>query len=141
MPCKHGSRGGIEEARIQHQREKNTPQRVQDNFTGFIVEVKIKNQHAVSYRYDGETKLLELNETYVGYFWQMTGAQDDGTFKKAHVHETLLIDADKKLFLYGGEAVFSVDDVVITIRALRGPTSNNRYLPKKYEKYETWNSA
>lgn len=75
----------------------------------------------------------------MGYFWQMTDRQDDGTFKKAHIRETLLHDADKKLFSYGEEAVFSVDDVEITIRALRGPASNNRCLSKEFKKYETWN--
>ena len=114
-----------------------------ENITGFVVEVKPKprKRDAISYQYDAGTKLLRPDETFVGYFWQMTDRQNDGTYKKAHIRETLLHDADKKLFSYGGEAVFSLDDVVITIRALRGPASNNRHLSKEFKKYETWNCA
>lgn len=69
----------------------------------------------------------------------MTDRQADGTFKKAHIHETRLVDAKRSLFTYGGEAVFCADEISITIRALRGPDSNNRYLPQDFKKYEIWN--
>lgn len=110
-----------------------------ENLTGFIVEAKPKKRRAISYQYGAESKKLRPSETFVGYFRQMTDRQGDGTYKKAHVRETLLRDADRRLFSYGEEAVFSIDDVVITIRALRGPASNNRCLSKEFKKYETWN--
>lgn len=109
------------------------------NITGFIVEVRAKSQSTISYQYGAESKKLRPNEIFVGYFRQMTDKQDDGTYKKAYVRETLLQDTGKKLFSYGEEAVFSADDVAITIRALRGPDSNNRHLSKEFKNYETWN--
>jgi hypothetical protein len=111
-----------------------------DNLTGFIVDVRTKDQIPISYQYNTESKVLRPNETFLGYFWQMTGSQGDGTFTKAHIHEIQLLDIDKKLFSYGGETIFANDSVLITIRALRGPVSNNRYLSKEFKKYETWNS-
>jgi len=111
------------------------------NLTGFIVEVRAKNRNSIRYQYDGRAKLLRTNEIFVGYFSQMTDRQADDTYSKAHIRETLLHDGDRKLFSYGEEAVFSVDDVVITIRALRGPASNNRHLSKEFKKYETWNQV
>jgi len=114
---------------------------IMKNLTGFIVEVRTKNQSPISYRYDGESKKLRPNETFVGYFWQMTDRQDDASFKKAHIRETVLHDTDKKLYSDGGEAVFFIDDVAITVRALRGPASNNRFVSEEFKKYETWNSV
>jgi len=141
MPCKNGHRQGIEESKTERQREKNTPQKSQENLTGFIVEVRTKDQISVTYQYAGTCKTLKPNQTFVGYFWQMTEKQDDGTFKKAHIQEIQLIDMANKLFSYGKQAVFAVDQIVISILALRGPDSNNRYLSEEFNKYETWNSV
>ncbi|WP_394754159.1 hypothetical protein [Crenothrix sp.] len=141
MSCKDGWKGVLVESKIRQDREKNTPQKFQENITGFIVEVITKNQAPIDYVYDNKWKILQANESFIGYFWQMTERQDDGTFQKAHIRETRLRDIDKKIFSYGGEAVFSYDEVLITIRALRGPDSNNRFLSKEFKKYETWNDG
>lgn len=141
MPCSKGWGGVLEESRVQHKKEKTTPQKVQEILTGFIVEVRTKHQTSISYLYGTETKILQPNEIFVGYFWQMTDRQDDGTFKKAHITKTRFFDRENKLFSYGRDAVFSYDEVLISIRALRGPKSNNRFLPEKFLKYETWNPA
>ena len=108
---------------------------------GFIVEVSSKTKVPVKYQYNGERKTLQPTETFVGYFWQMTGKQEDGTFKKAHIQETRLLDTQQKMFAYGGKAVFDVCDISIVLRALRGPAQNNRHLPKKLQSYETWNEV
>jgi hypothetical protein len=141
MPCNAGYRGVLDESKARHAREKNTPQSIQENLTGFIVEVRSKTQAPISYQYDSKSKTLKPSETFVGYFWQMTDKQDDGTWEKAYIHETRLVDISKKLFSYGGKAIFSYNEVLLTILALRGPDSNNRYLSREFEIYETWNSA
>ena len=139
MPCDAGYGLTLKESKARHDREKNTPQKIQENLTGFIVEVSTRNQTPSRYQYNTTSKILQPNETFVGYFYQMTDKQDDGTFKKSHIHETRPLDMDKKLFSYGEIAIFSNDEVLITILALRGPDSNNRYLSRKFENYETWN--
>lgn len=105
---------------------------------GFIVEVESKNLSPITYLYDNSKKVLDPYKTFIGYFWQMTDRQPDGSFKKAHIREVRLYDEQKKLFFYGGEATFDVDDVSIKIRALRGP--DNRSLLEEFKQYETWNS-
>jgi hypothetical protein len=59
---------------------------------------------------------------------------------KAHIREIKLTDMEKKLFLYGNEAIFPADKISVEICALRGPDSNNRDLPDEYKKYD-WKGA
>lgn len=70
----------------------------------------------------------------------MTERAPDGSFARAHIKETRLIDSEHLLFDYGDMAVFDVADVDISIRALRGPDSNNRFLSAELLAYETWNN-
>lgn len=107
---------------------------------GFIVEVRTKSQKSLSYKYGDQSRVLEPNETFIGYFRQTTEAGFNGTFKKAYIQEIQIVDHDKKLFEYGEEAVFPLEDISINIWALRGPESNNTCLPPEYQQYETWNN-
>lgn len=141
MQCRERNGERVEDLTPRHKQSNNLQQVEQENFTGFIVEVSPGNQTFITYVYDGQSKILQPNETFVGYFWQMTDRQGDGTFGKYHMSEIRFVDADKKLFSYGGEAVFLSEDVVVSIRALRGPDSNNRYLLNKFKKFETWNAV
>ncbi len=112
-----------------------------DNITGFIVEVKSKSGETVEYTYNNEKTILSGNDVFVGYFWQMTVPEKDGEYYKAHITKISLIDKQKLLFRYEKEAVFDTNEVEITIKAKRGPESNNKFLEKTYDKYETWNSV
>ena len=117
-------------------------QRLPENLMGFIVEVKPKGQCEISYQYDSVTKVLHQGETFLGYFWQMTDLQEDGSFRRAHIEETILLeDKAPRQFSYGGKAVFTVNNISISIRALRVPDSNNCNLSMELKDHETWYCA
>ena len=109
-----------------------------DNLTGFIVKVKAKCGVGASFKYNNDLRLLAVDEVFIGYFWQATRSENGGPFNEAHIKEVHIRDEKRKTFSYGGQAVFSTDDVLIEIFALRGPDSNNRGLPEKFQNYETW---
>ena len=109
-----------------------------ENLTGFIVGVRAKGDCPVYYSCDNEMKLLAPDEVFIGYFRQSVGSKTGST--KAYIHETRLVDAQEKRFVYGKEAVFDSNEVTMEIIALRGPEGNNRFLPPDYDqKYDTWN--
>ncbi len=114
---------------------------MENNITGFIVDVKPISGKTVEYIYDGKKKFLLETDIFTGYFWSMTGSNENGIWKNAHITKISLIDTQKLLFQYEKEAIFDTSNVEIIIKAKRGPDSNNIYLPKEYEKYETWNSV
>ena len=110
-----------------------------ENTTGFIVEVRAKGECPAPYKYGKDHRSLLPDEVFIGYFWQTMGG-DSSDSKKAYIRETKLVDSKEKLFVYGEEAIFDCDRVSIKIHALRGPESNNRYLPAEYlQMYDTWN--
>jgi len=109
-----------------------------ENITGFIVKVTPKGSEPVKYQYDGKTSMLDFNEDFIGYFWQMTGRNDDNSWQFAHINKLSLIDPDRKQFRYEKEAIFDIPTVNIAIKAKRGPDSNNRFLPDKFDHLETW---
>lgn len=111
-----------------------------ENITGFIVDVKPINGEIAEYNYDGKKIFLLETDIFIGYFYQMTDCRENEICKNAHIIKIKLIDKQKLLFQYEREAIFDISKVIIKIRAKRGPESNNKYLPKEYDKYETWNS-
>lgn len=108
---------------------------------GFIVEVCPKRNVDIYYHQCGTSKVLHPDEKFVGYFWQMTEQVNDGGWRTAHIQEIRLLDPESKRFEYMGHATFNTADVSIQIRALRGPASNNRYVPSHFRSLETWNSV
>lgn len=106
--------------------------------TGFIVSVKCKTDQSVTYSYGEEQKVLKPGEVFIGYFWQEHVRTPDGGFRDAHVKEAIIVDDAKRHFRYGADAVFPNDKVEIELLALRGPKSNTKHLPKKYQQFETW---
>lgn len=78
---------------------------------------------------------LGKGEEFIGYFWQMTSPCNDGHFSEAHVTKINLVDPDNRLYSRGENAVFPVDGVSISVRALRGEIP---YTPPGYEGYERW---
>ena len=103
------------------------------NPTGLIVEVRPKNQDGVEFEKGISSCKLIGDDYFIGYCWQIMN-------EAAYIHEAILIDNESKMFRYGEEAIFPLDKVIITIKALRGPNSNNRFiLPKELRTYETWN--
>lgn len=109
------------------------------NITGFIVEVSSKNQKSIEYIFDGSIKILNNEDKFIGYFWQITEKGPYSSWDNAYIHEVILINNEQKLFKYGGETIFDLSKVNLKIKAKRGPESNNKYLPSDYDKYETWN--
>ena len=108
---------------------------------GCIVEVRTKFQKPVSYIYGNQSRILEPNETFIGYFRQTTKAGFNGTFEKAYIQEIQIVDREEKSFEYGEDAIFPHENISMSIWALRGPESNNTCIPLEYRKYETWNDA
>ena len=101
---------------------------------GFIYEVASTRDFPIEYRYGRVSLFLKPGEKFVGYFQQVFTNEK----RWAYVHRTYLIDPENNRFEYGEVAVFDMDDVTFNFIALRGPASNNRYLPKEFEKYPTW---
>jgi hypothetical protein len=112
------------------------------NLTGFIVEVRTIGESPINYISDGQRCELSPDEVFVGYCWSEMEPLPDGSFAKVQVIETRLVDNVKRLFEYERKAVFKARDIVMTIRALRGPEQNLRLVPKAItKKYEVWNQA
>ncbi len=112
------------------------------NLTGFIVEVGTIGESPIKYFSDGQRCELLPAEVFVGYCWSETEPLPDGSFAKIQIIETRLVDNGKRLFEYGRKAVFNAQDIVMTIRALRGPERNLRLVPKAItKKYEVWNQG
>lgn len=110
-----------------------------ENITGFIVEIRGKGECPVPYKYGMDHRSLQPDEVFIGYFRQTLGGNSPDS-KKAYIRETKLVDSKEKHFVYGEEAIFDCDRVTIKIHALRGPESNNRYLPAEYfQMYDIWN--
>jgi len=109
------------------------------NITGFIVEVRPKKSKTVEFIFDGGTAILSEKNLFIGYFWQMTDLDLNGEWTKAYVTKISLLDIEKLLFCYDKEAIFDINEVEISIKAKRGPESNNKFLPAEYDKLETWN--
>lgn len=63
------------------------------------------------------------NEAFIGYFWQMTGKQDDGEFTVAHFREVRRTPGTDDFF-YSRDVEFKVADIHMEICALRAPLSN-----------------
>lgn len=109
------------------------------DLTGFIVTVKPIGGDPVEYEYDGRKALLTIEDDFIGYLGCMHDKNEDDTWKYADIDKITLIDKEKLLFHYKKIAVFDTNKVVITIKAKRGPESNNKGLPEEYDQYETWN--
>lgn len=110
------------------------------SLTGFIVEVRTAEDSPVKYMCNGQRCELLPDEIFVGYCWSETDRQPDGSFATVQIVETHLVDHEKRLFEYGRKAAFNAKDIVMTIRALRGPESNVRLMSKAItRKYEVWN--
>lgn len=112
-----------------------------EKISGFIVRVKPLKNCPVFYMYNGVKATLNVDEEFIGYFWQATNNDVSGNFMKAHIQKTVLVDPVRLVFQYEGEAVFDTDNVIIEIIAKRGPDLNNKYLSNKFDKYDTWNLA
>ncbi len=87
---------------------------------GYIVNVT-PSDHVTEY----SRGTLWVDEFFIGYFWQMTGKQDDGEFAVAHFREVKRIPGTDN-FVYGRDVEFMVADIRIEICALRAPLSNYR---------------
>jgi len=110
-----------------------------ENITGFIVLVEPFGEKPIEFIYNGEKAALKVGDKFIGYFWQMTDKDVAGNFHKAHIRKINLVDTEKRLFRFKGEAKFNVSTVSISIHAKIGPESNNRFLPKEFDQYDTWN--
>lgn len=106
------------------------------NITGFIVEVRTREQVAITYSYNGLDKTLLPNESFVGYFRMINCSTEN---EQAYVEEVIFINEEERTFKNGGEAIFNDQDVSIEIRALCGPFPQDSDFPKRYPKYEIWN--
>lgn len=107
---------------------------------GFIVEVTPFSDEVVHYRYGSEWLTLNSGEKFIGYFRQIVTDQVSSS-KSAYITKTILSSSDENIFEYGEEAIFDYEKISLTIKALRGPASNNRYLDRKFLKYPTWNQV
>jgi hypothetical protein len=88
----------------------------------------------VNFSYGSDQRCLSADANFIGYFWQMTGRRSDGSFSIAHIREVVMIDAARKKYQFGDDAIFSVDEVIITPRALRGEND----MHSVYEGLERW---
>lgn len=107
---------------------------MQENLTGFIVDVSPRNDNVQIFSQDGRVRYLSISKPFLGYFWQVTDRKDDGRFHKAHLTEIEIIDSERKLYRELDEITLNIDEVNIVIRALRG---GNEY-PSEFSIYETW---
>lgn len=107
---------------------------IQENLTGFIVEVRPRKDNAQIFSQNGEERYLSISAPILGYFQQMTDKKNDGRFHKAHLIEIEIADPEKKSYKELDQITVKIDDVNITIRALRG---GNEY-PSEFAIYETW---
>ena len=110
-----------------------------ENITGFIVRVLPLDEKPTEFIYYGEIATLNVGDEFIGYFWQMTDKDDAGNFQKAHIRKINLVDPEKRLFKFEGEAKFNVSTVLISIHAKIGPESKNRFLSQEFDEYDTWN--
>lgn len=110
-----------------------------ENITGFIVRVEPLGEKPIEFIYNGEKATLNIDDYFVGYFWQMTDKDDTGNFHKAHIRKINLVDPEKRLFKFESQAKFDVSSVSIKIHAKIGPESNNKFLSKEFDQYDTWN--
>lgn len=80
---------------------------------------------------------LWSDEVFIGYFWQMTGKQDDGEFAVAHLREVKRISGTDD-FVYGRDVEFKVADIRMEICALRAPLSNYHGCAGHIENLPSW---
>lgn len=109
------------------------------NLTGFIVSVKPKGNEPIDYKYNNEIRTLLPDEDFIGYFWVMSNTDKTDPPHFAGIHKIALV-SNQGHFKYEKEAWFDIEKVNISIIAKRGPESNNRFLPKEYDGFETWNA-
>ena len=83
---------------------------------------------------------LWTDESFIGYFWQMTGKQDDGEFAMAHFREVKRIPGTDD-FVYGKDVEFKVAEIRIEICALRAPLSNYRGCTRPIENLPLWTAV
>jgi hypothetical protein len=103
---------------------------------GYIVRVSPANGRSVEYSHGA----LWPDENFIGYFWQMTGKQDDGEFSVAHFHEVKrILGADD--FVYGRNVEFNVADISIEVCALRAPLSNYSGCKKTIDNLPLWKAV
>lgn len=107
---------------------------IQENLTGFIVEVRPRKDNVQIFSQDGRVRYLSISAPILGYFWQVTDKRNDGRFHKAHLIEIEITDPRRKLYRELDQLTVNIDDVNITILALRG---GNEY-PSEFSIYETW---
>lgn len=81
--------------------------------------------------------ILRADEYFIGYFWQVTGKQDDGEFAVAHFREVKRIPGADD-FVYGRDVEFKVADIRMDICALRAPLSNYRGSTRPIEDLPLW---
>lgn len=108
---------------------------VSNNLTGFIVSVTTKGDQVVNFSCGNDQRCLSADANFIGYFWQMTERHNDGSFSIAHIREVVMIDAARKKYQFGDDVIFSVDEIMITPRALRGEVER---VPPGYEGLERW---
>lgn len=105
---------------------------------GFIVKVVPSKKEEITYLSSGMVKTLSLEDEFIGYFWQTLTERNGVKCHVANITRIVPSEFDSKLFHYADEAWFEMGDIKTTIVALRGATSNNRYLSKEYRAFETW---
>lgn len=109
---------------------------------GFVVKVVPCKDEQISYHSNGERKTLSHEDEFIGYFWQILTERNGVACHLANITRIIPSDdLDSKLFHYADEAWFEMSDIRTTIIALRGPRSNNRFLPPKYKAFEVWDVA
>jgi len=106
---------------------------------GFVVKVVPNKVEPISYQSNGFMKNLSPEDEFIGYFWQILTQKNGAQCHVANITRIVPNDGVSKLFHYADEAWFDMNDIETTIVALRGPSSNNRFLSKKYKAFETWN--
>ena len=103
---------------------------------GYIVKVSSADGRYVEYSHGA----LWSDEIFIGYFWQMTGKQDDGEFAVAHFQEVKQIPGTED-FVYGQDVKFNVADIKIEVCALRAPLSNYSGCKKSIDNLPLWTSV